>query len=98
MKTPSLLNEIVEHARLAEVPEPRTVKSLAVEDVAAGRLTTAQLLVTMQQLGAALHLAGETYGKLGEAAPDQLPALLEQILKAAAGAQLKAARLLAANR
>jgi hypothetical protein len=102
MKTPhqDLLNEIVEHNRLGEAPAAVPAKTAAQIDGenGAGRLSTSLLLVTLQQLGAALHNAGEAYAKPGAASPDQLPALLEQIGKQAAGAQLKAQRLLAANR
>jgi hypothetical protein len=95
MKT-SLLNEIVKAETAAPVREIRT--AIAEPEAAGGRLSTAQLLVTMQQLGAALHNAGQAYEQLGAAAPDQLPSLLEQIVKQTGGAGAKAARLLAANR
>jgi hypothetical protein len=66
--------------------------------VAPGRLTTAQLLVTFQQLGCSLQNASEAFSQLAEASPDLLPALLEQIINQTKGAQAKAARLLFANR
>jgi hypothetical protein len=75
---------------LEEIPEAGLV--------AAGRLTTAQLLVTFQQLGTSLHNANEAFSKLAESTPDLLPALLEQIINQTKGAQSKAARLLFANR
>ncbi len=65
---------------------------------APARLSTAQLLVTLQQLGTALQNAGEAFSKMPNASPDMLPALLEQIVNFSASAGSKATRLLAANR
>ena len=97
----NLLSEIV--ALPAAVPAARReIEAIpavnGIEDPRVRRLSTAQLLTTLQQLGTALANAGEAFAKMPGATPDQLPGLLEQIIKQAAGAQAKAERLLAANR
>ena len=67
-------------------------------DTGAGRLTTGQLVVTLQRLGLSLQNANDSFSKLPDATPDQLGMLLETIIAQAKGAQAHAERLLKANR
>ena len=99
----SLLNQILENGAGLAVVNGKTAPKDEAETqeaglVAPGRLSTAQLLVTLQQLGTAIQNAGEAFSKLPSATPDAIPALIEQIIANTKGAQLKAARLLTANR
>ena len=64
----------------------------------AGKLTTAQVLITMAQMGAALQKIAEAYEKLPHATPSGVDNHLDDIIVQAKSIQGKAERLKVANR
>ena len=63
-----------------------------------GRLSTAQVLITVEQLGAALERAATAFQKIPSSTTNGLDANLEEVITSAKSMQAKAERLKAANR
>ena len=82
--------------------QPNVLDAIASEQSApvavSGRLTTAQIVVTIARLGKQLDLTASAYRNIPDGTPDGIKDALKDIVKYAQAAIANAERLLDANR